>query len=479
MEHGADDSESIPLCIELDALFASDAGWETALLLIRQHPLQAFSLPLWWASGKPRLNAELARQQQPEFESSPVRADVLEFAREQKAVGRRLILTTSARRERAQAAADYFGIFADVVASTGELDLAGPEKLAAVERACGGGPFDYLGGSAVDLPLWQAARRAYLALGPACGDARIRAVCNPVRSFASPVRPSGLVKAMRPHQWLKNLLLLLPLVLAHKMNDGHRILLSLLAFVCFSFAASSIYVLNDLLDLEADRHHQRKRRRPFAAAIVPIPWGLGLSLGLALVSFSVGWLAVSLDFLGMLLLYTAISLSYSLFFKRRLLVDVVILAGLYSLRILAGCVAIDVLISPWLITFATFFFLSLAFVKRYSELTLLDPAQAGQLKGRSYSVDDLPIIESVGPTSGYMAVLVLCLYINSDVVVTLYKRPQVLWLMCPILLYWITRIWFFARRRALIDDPVLFATTDRVSLIAGLCLAAIVLAASL
>jgi 4-hydroxybenzoate polyprenyltransferase len=273
------------------------------------------------------------------------------------------------------------------------------------------------------------------------------------------------VSALRPRQWIKNLLLAVPLVLAHEGPE--RLLGVVWGFVAFCLAASAGYVINDLLDREADRQHPTKRTRPFASGALSPRQGALLAAGLTLGALAIALLCVGTPFAGMVVLYLALTLAYSLYFKEKLFVDVLLLAGLYCLRVLSGAVAADVLVSPWLLGFSLFFFLSLAFVKRYSEVRRFADAAGAQLARRNYRSDDLGLIQTLGPTSAYLSVLVLALYITSRDVTRLYATPQLLWLVCPILLYWVTRIWFLAARDELPDDPVLFAAGDPQSYVAA------------
>ena len=277
----------------------------------------------------------------------------------------------------------------------------------------------------------------------------------------------ALVSALRPRQWIKNLLLGVPLVLAHEGLSGARLLGVVWGFAAFCLAASAGYVVNDLLDREADRLHPLKRLRPFASGALSVRQGALLAAGLTLAALAVSLLCVGTPFAGMLLLYLALTLSYSLYFKEKLFLDVLLLAGLYSLRVLSGAVAADVLVSPWLLGFSLFFFLSLAFVKRYCEVRRFADGSGAQLARRNYRGDDLGLIQTLGPTSAYLSVLVLALYITSRDVARLYATPELLWLVCPILLYWVTRIWFLAARGELPDDPVLFAAGDPQSYVAA------------
>ncbi len=312
--------------------------------------------------------------------------------------------------------------------------------------------------------------------GPATAAATATAARGPGRASAA----RAVLDALRPHQWVKNLLLALPLFLAHEIQDARKAAAVGFAIVAFCACASAGYVINDLRDRASDRAHPTKRARPFAANRLSAGAGAGIAAALLVVGFSVAALLVSPALAGMLGVYVAATITYSLWLKTRLLIDVFVLAGLYAHRILSGGVAAGVPVTPWLMAFSLFFFLSLAFAKRYAELARLrDGGAETRAAGRPYHVEDLDVIASVGPASGYLAVLVLALYINnSQASVELYREPGVLWLACPVLLYWITRVWFLARRRALHEDPVLFALKDRASLTAAALTCGLIVVAS-
>jgi 4-hydroxybenzoate polyprenyltransferase len=281
------------------------------------------------------------------------------------------------------------------------------------------------------------------------------------------VRFPALVQALRPHQWAKNLLLLIPLVMSHRGIDGSLVVRVLTAFVAFSLAASSVYVMNDLIDIPSDRRHRTKRRRPIASGRVSIAQGMSLAIGLLTTALLLS-AAISAPFLWLVGLYIVMSSLYSIRIKRMLFLDVACLAGLYSLRLFAGAVVVGVTLSPWLMAFSMFFFLSLAFVKRYVELAGGGGISTGRLPGRGYGPADLDLIRSVGPTSGYLSVLVICLYIHDSASAEIYGHPGRLWWICPALLYWVSRVWFLAQRGELHEDPVLFAVRDRESLVTGM-----------
>jgi 4-hydroxybenzoate polyprenyltransferase len=460
-------SAAVPLFVDLDGtLVATDVTFESALLLLKQHPLQALSIPIWLLKGRAHLKHELAQRVVPDFKTLPYRREVLSRLEEAKAQGRPVILATAADERVARGVADHLKIFDAVIASDGVINRRSEEKLAAIEAYCGTGGFDYIGDSRADIPIWRAAKNS--------------SVVNPgpriLSSFSKDRAPErisagtspcikALVSAMRPHQWVKNILLFTPLVMAHRVLIVKDVVAVFVAFACFSLTAAAVYVLNDLLDLPADRRHATKRLRPFACGALPVQWGPPMILGLLTSSFALSAFLLPVQFTALLALYLVLTTIYSLFIKQRLILDVMFLAGLYTHRILAGGAAINVTVSHWLLALSIFLFLSLAWAKRYAELHALDQSEKS---GRSYTPDDLSIIESLGPTSGYLAVLVFSLYIHDDATRILYHRPIFLWLICPLLLYWITRIWFFAKRGALHEDPILFALKDRVSWIAAL-----------
>ncbi|GIW86283.1 MAG: membrane protein [Isosphaeraceae bacterium] len=468
----------IPIYVDLDGtLIATDLLWESLFELIRRDPLAALALPLWLSRGKAELKQQIARRVELDVEGLPYRAEVLDYLRQCRLAGRPVILATASDVRLARAVAEHVGLFDDVIATQDGINRKGRAKLDAIHDHCGRGAFDYLGDSRADLPLWAAARRALVA-GPKrrLVDA-VRQAGKQAEIVASP--PPGLkpwLQAMRLHQWAKNVLIFVPLVTAHVIAQPSYLIPALLAFAAFSLMASAVYILNDLLDLRADRRHVQKRFRPFASGQLGIPQGLALMAGLLAASSA---LAAFLPWkFGVLLLaYAILTTAYSAILKQKLMVDVLCLAALYTLRILAGGAAVDVSISPWLMAFSMFFFLSLAFAKRYIELDARSD-ESGRVAGRGYLASDIELVRSVGPTSGYLATLVLCLYINSNEVRSLYQRPWIIWLIAPLLLYWITRLWFLAQRRELPHDPVLFALRDRHSYLIGLMVGVLLVVAT-
>ncbi|HEF4725978.1 TPA: UbiA family prenyltransferase, partial [Burkholderia multivorans] len=277
-------------------------------------------------------------------------------------------------------------------------------------------------------------------------------------------------KSLRMHQWLKNLLIFLPLLAGHMLGSPHLVVNAVLAFVTFGLCASSVYLLNDLLDLEDDRHHPTKCRRPFASGALPLAWGLAAFPILLASAFALALLALPWRFSVVLLGYYALTLAYSAILKRLVMVDVVVLAMLYTVRIVAGTTAIGAHLTFWLLAFSMFIFLSLALVKRYAELMSMKKRGVTQSRGRGYIASDLELVSSLGSASGYLSVLVLAMYIQDPKTANLYSHPQLIWFACPLLLYWISRTWIIAHRGHMHDDPIIFAVRDRVSLVViGLC----------
>lgn len=470
--------QPIPLCVDLDGtLIRSDLLFESALSLLRRNPLYLFALLLWLLRGRARLKREIAARAEIDTATLPYDEAFVDWLRAQDALRPR-VLCTASDAALAQGVADHLGLFDTVLASDGVRNLAGRSKGEALRERYGERGFDYAGNEFRDLEVWKHARRA-IVVNAAAGLPRAAAACCEVeRVFEAPRRGLRVwLKALRLHQWLKNLLVFLPLFTAHRVLEAVPALHCIVAFFAFGLCASGVYVLNDLLDLDADRRHPRKRLRPFAAGALPLWTGLALAPVLAAAGLALA-LAVSLPFAATLLTYYLLTLAYSLRLKRIVMLDVVVLAALYTLRIIGGAVVIGGGLSFWLLAFSMFLFLSLAMLKRYTELRSMLGSGKTAASGRGYAVDDIALIQSLGGASGYMSVLVLALYINSTASEALYRHQQVLWLLCPLLLYWISRVWLIAHRGQMHDDPVVFALVDRVSRVI-LALCAIVVAGAI
>ncbi|MDX1963631.1 MAG: UbiA family prenyltransferase [Pirellulales bacterium] len=480
----------IPLFVDLDGtLIATDMGQETAFQAIKQHPAVLLQFPLLAARGLAVLKRHLASRVRFDAAELPYHARVVTALQEAKAAGRPIILATASDRLLAEQIAAHLGLFDAVLASDGLHNLKGSAKLAAIQEFCakqGWEQFEYWGDARVDLPIWRAENSA--AIGAVNPGRTVRAELQkerrPVQIWHTlPPRWRALLKLIRPTQWVKNLLLFVPLVLGHQLSSGEKIWQACVAFMAFSLCASAVYVLNDLFDAPADRRNPHKCRRPFAAGTLPLAWGPFLSLGLAAAGFAIALLGLpwaggnAPSFALLMGAYGLINLAYSLWLKRHMVIDVLLLAGMYCLRIVLGGVATGITVSEWLMAFAIFFFTSLAFAKRHAELARLADENQPATPGRGYGVHDLSMIESIGPTAGYMSILVLALYVNSDNMKKLYNNHWALLMICPVMLYWMTRLWFVAKRRELNEDPLVYALSDWVSwLAAGMVVALAVLA---
>ncbi|MBX7143043.1 MAG: UbiA family prenyltransferase [Oligoflexia bacterium] len=468
-----------PLCVDLDGtLIHTDMLFESLFGVLKTSPLKLLTLPFVLLRGRARLKRELASSYQFDPSLLPYREDLLTFIRNERAQGRPIYLSTASDQLIAAKIAEHVGVFDGVLASDGSRNNKAASKAEALAQQFGERGFDYAGDSRADLSVWRRAEGAVLV-----GDANRHSSAQVeeqriVGRFPNPPRrvAKTVLKAIRVHQWVKNLLLFLPLILAHRAADALPLSHVLVGFFSFCFCSSSVYVLNDLLDLESDRHHHSKRNRPFASGVLSIGFGLVAVPSLLLSSLALA-LLIPPQFLAVLAGYFAVTLAYSLRLKQIVLVDILTLAALYTVRIIAGGAAAGVAVSEWLLAFSMFFFMSLACVKRYSELLILRQHNKQEAKGRGYVASDLEQIGQFGSAAGYLSVLVLALYVNSHDVSALYSRPQVLWLVCPLLLYWISRIWLIAHRGKLHEDPIVFAIHDKVSYVVGLLAVFIMIAA--
>lgn len=468
--------ESRALCVDLDGtLLRSDILYESLLALLARNPLYLLLLPFWLLRGKAHVKRQLASRVQLPADTLPYDERVLEILR--ATTQRPRVLCTASDQLLVQPIAEHLGLFEEVIASDGRTNLSGHNKGGALAERFGERGFDYMGNGRVDLDVWARAGGA-IVVNNGAGLAREAARRTEVLAHL-PARNGGLmtwIKALRIYQWLKNLLVLVPLLTAHRFLEPAALFDAGVAFLAFGLCASGVYLLNDLLDLTPDRMHPRKRKRPFAAGTLPLLHGLLVAPVITLAGFALA-LVCSVEFAGVLLCYYVMTLSYSLKLKRIVMIDVVLLAALYTVRIVGGTVAIGSQLSFWLLAFSMFVFLSLAMLKRYTELASALASGKEMAIGRGYSVSDLPLVQSLGTAAGYIGVAVFALYINSPESLALYSHPQVLWLLCPMLLYWVSRMWIVAHRGAMHDDPIIFAATDRGSqVVIGLCVL-IVLAA--
>ena len=468
-----------PLCVDLDdTLLQTDHLYEALLLLVKRAPFSLLLSPLWLLKGRAFFKREVSRRGASEVNRLPYRAELVAYLREEQSRRRRLILVTAADVSIAEKVQQHLQLFSETIASHGTINLKGEAKARALEEKFGRGQFDYAGDSRADLAVWRVARRAVVVSDSKRFIAAVNSIA-PVEVAFSKTRgkAAALFKACRTHQWAKNFLVFVPVLTAHKVTDVHTLSLGGIAFVAFSLLASGVYLFNDLLDLEADRAHSTKRMRPLASGQVSIPFAVGFGLVLLAGGLGLGLLCGRM-FLLVAGIYLASNIAYSVWFKEIVMLDVVVLACFYTLRLLAGGAATGIGVSGWLLAFSVFFFFGLAMVKRYSELRGLAVEEGASAAGRGYFRTDLEPIGTFGVSSGMISVLVLVLYIMSPEVRLLYRHPTTLLLLCPLFLYWITRLWFKANRGEVPQDPVVFALTDRTSYVAGILALAILYGAT-
>lgn len=469
----------LKLVVDLDGtLLKSDMLYESfwsAFALKWHTPLMAFTKLL---ESKAALKSYLSNESNIDAASLPYDKNVIEYIQSHRAKGGSVALVTATHQVIADQIADHLKIFDEVHGSHDDNNLKGLAKANFLAERFGEGNFCYMGDTASDLPVWKVSGKVVTV------NAK-ETLCRQADAFGKPIEHlktftrswQPYLQALRIHQWSKNILIFLPMLAAQKF-DSISFFSSVLAFVAICLVASSVYITNDLLDLNADRSHPRKRSRPLASGILPIAHGnlmalALLSLGFATAAF-LGWI-----FLLAIGSYYFLTVAYSLILKRKIAVDICVLAGLYSMRIVAGGVAANIELSVWLLAFSIFLFLSLGAVKRQTEL--VDLVKRGELeaKGRGYHAQDLPIISIISLTSGYISVLVMVLYLNSPNILELYQTPQVLWGICCILIYWLTRVVLLTHRGSMHDDPVVFATRDKISQICFVSMLGLVMAGAL
>ena len=466
----------IPLCVSCEhALLKTDIFHEAIFLLIKRNPLYIFQLPFRLLGGKSTLKQRLPEQVQINWRTVPLRTGVVERMRSAHDGNRQVFLLTSMPETWARDLSAEL-TYTEILFSSEKASDGSERAQARLTSLFGSKGYDYIGGGRQDLSDCESARRATLVTSDRSTITQAKQISS-VESFI-PSDRAGLttfLRMIRVHQWLKNLLILVPLLAAHKLTSVGSVGIAALGFLAFSFCASSVYVLNDLLDLESDRQHVRKRNRPIAAGTIGVDQALIVGL-LLLITATLLALRVSALFALTLGIYFAMTLAYSLRLKRQVIVDVMLLAALYTIRIVAGAVATAVVPSFWLLALSMFLFLSLAVVKRYSEMLVTLSQEKKYAAGRGYSVADMPVLLSLGVSAGIAAIVVLALYINDPSTGKLYPATIWLWPVPTLMLYWISRVWMKAHRGEMHDDPVLFAMRDWQSLVTlvliGSCFAA-------
>lgn len=469
--------QTIPLCVDLDGtLIRSDLLFESFLRLIKKNPLYLFATLLWLRHGKAYLKEQIAQRVDLAVDRLPYNPEVLKFIASEKA-SRPVVLATASHQRYADAVAEHLGVFDEVYGTANNHNLSSRNKADKLSELYGVGQFDYIGNDAKDWAVWEAARESLVVSSDRrfIDTARARVQAQKAFEVPAPTLRTWL-KALRVHQWAKNLLLFVPFVLDHRFQDVHSFIVLCASFLCFSLLASGTYIFNDLLDLEADRGNATKRERPFAAGTIPIANAFAAMLLLVMVVL--GLLSMLPEIFSLVvLLYFVVTVSYSFVIKTIPILDVCCLAALYTVRVIGGSLVIGADWSFWLLAFSMFFFLSLALAKRVSELKNIEKKAGQAAQGRGYTTADTNLLLMMGITSGYLSVLVVAFYINSTKVMAMYRHAEILWLICPILLYWVGRVWLYTSRGLMHEDPIIFAIKDRGSRAAILLCVLVLIAA--
>jgi len=458
------DSDRV-IAVDLDGtLTQTDTLYESVFSLLREKPHYLFAMPFWLMQGKANFKAKVAERVELDVTTLPYNEYLIKWLKEQRASGKKLVLCTATNERIANAVATHLQLFDNVVSSDAFHNIKGANKRKVLEKLFGLKGYDYVGNSTDDLTVWAGAQQAIVvnANQALVNKAEQTTILSKVFS-PKPVKLSQFSKILRVHQWVKNVLLFVPMLAAHQIYDTQAIFTLIIAFFSFSLCASATYIINDLLDLNSDRKHPSKRYRPFAAASVPIAMGAVLVPIFVIASLALG-IMVGPAFITWLVIYFILTCAYSFYLKRLALIDCLTLAILYTIRIIAGAAAIELTLSMWILAFSLFIFQSLAFLKRYSELLTQKAVGTDKAHGRDYLFKDSSLIQSIGISTGIAATVVLALYLNSDKVLNSYAHPQLTWLAVPLTLFWISFAWLEAHRGKMHDDPVLFAIKNKVSL---------------
>lgn len=456
---------SLPLCVDLDGtLIQTDSLWESCLRLVSQNAFKLLLLPFWLFLGKAGFKHKVSQHVDLAPSSLPFNTQLLKYLTQQRLHNRHIVLVTAANKKIAEAIAHHLNIFDEVLASEDSHNLSGKNKAQLLCDKFGEKGFVYAGNANVDLNVWQHAAAAIVVNASDALATKAKQITSIEESFPAEKKPSlkVILKAMRIHQWVKNLLIFTALVLSHNWFNTNALQSIVYAFFSFSFSASAIYLINDLMDLETDRNHHSKKHRPLASGVLPIQWAIIIVPILLIFSYILAC-QTNANFIAVLTTYLVLTTAYSLYLKPVALLDVITLTSLYTIRIIAGAVAIDVPISHWLLAFSMFIFLSLALIKRFSELKNLIEQGETKSAARGYHVDDLQAVSLFGITSGYISVMILVFYIHDLQAGTLYNQPNWLWFVAVTVLYWISHMWLLAFRGQMNEDPVLFAIHDRTS----------------
>lgn len=476
LENTSGQSQSVsrqpPLCIDLDGtLLKTDTLWETFIAQLKSRPWRLLLIPFWLLGGRARLKQRLAEGVTLDCASLPYTGQLLSLLEQAHAAGRELVLVSACDRAVATQIAAHLGFFDEVIASDGKTNTKGRNKARVLVERFGAGGFDYAGNESADLPVWEVARQRLVVNAPR-DLARRLGKSDTVRELSPrPNRLRAFVRALRCHQWSKNILVFLPLIAAHAYFSRDAVTGAALMFAAWCLVASGIYVLNDLLDLEADRRHPTKRLRPFASGDLPLAAGIVMAPALFTAGLAIA-ASISMGCLAALGLYCALAFAYSSHLKKRSLVDVFALAFFFTIRVVGGGFASGYPVSAWLLAFAGFLFLGLAFLKRCSELVCIQNLGRRHMGSRGYGVVDLPVLQMFGVASAFIAIMVLSLYVNSAVAEAQYRWPAALWAAGPFLLLWLCRLWLATARGEMSDDPIVYSMKDWVSWLTGACVLA-------
>lgn len=463
----ANNNTNHPLCVDLDGtLIYSDCFLESILKLIKSSPITLFLIPFWILKGLVIFKNEVFSRVELNPEILPYNLELIEYIKLERANGRKTILVTASVQSIAEKIGNYLGIFDEIYGTKQDLNLKGVNKRDFLVKTFGEIQFAYAGDTTPDLKVWASASAAIVVSNDKEFIKKAEKIVPIEKLFTKEVNSlKTFIKSIRVYQWIKNILIFLPLILAHKIGNQEVLLQAIFAFLAFSFTASSVYLTNDLLDLESDRMHPRKKFRPLASGDMSLKSGVIFATLLLLLSFVLSVSLLNWQFSLILLMYYIITTVYSFYLKKIPILDILVLASLYTIRIIAGGGATSTPLSHWLLAFTMFLFLSLAVLKRYTELLLMKSENRLKTSGRGYHIEDMSLLMGLGPSSGFLAVLVFSLYVNSDQVISLYKHPTFLWGIAPLLLFWISRIWFLATRGQMTDDPIVFAAKDKISYI--------------
>lgn len=473
-------NQQIPLCVDLDGTFLlTDSLLESILGAIKLKPIVLLLIPFWLLKGRANLKSQITKFFIPNVETLPINDEVLKFITEQKLKNRKIILTTATNIKVAENIVNNYAVFDEFFASSNENNLRASNKANFLIEKFGEKQFDYIGNSFDDLKVWQFSNNAILVNPSKNLVKKVQRINQNIVSISlNKTTFYDYIQQIRIHQWLKNILIFLPFLLAHKINL-QNLINSTLAFIAFSFIASFVYIINDLFDLESDRRHPTKKYRPLACGKISISKAFFISLILFIAGSVISIKFLNIYFISTLAIYLFITTIYTFYVKRIVILDIITLSLLYTIRLIAGGVSTYIEVSEWLLGFSLFFFLSLATMKRYTELLIINEQNKTKTSGRGYSIKDISLIRTIGLSTGYLSVLIFSLYLNSFKVISLYKNPKILWLITLSLLYWISRLWLISHRGEMNDDPIIFIAKDKISYFIGIIIIILMIWASL